>query len=165
MTTVQQTGSIDLGANNTAAKTATNYIAVDSTGIRIANTNPSTATTYQHQTATETEFVVDGESRAEIGGSGVRLGKEYVQNATNNESHMELDYHSLQMADKEGETYLHVSDLRLNNGMYTAAEVLPIKNNDRITHNTTVTTGIHPIENIVSVSYVQSGQTVDDTSN
>lgn len=69
-----QTGSIDLTASNDAAKTATNYIGIDSTGIRIANANPSTATTYQHQSATSTEFVVDGSSMAEISGDGARFG-------------------------------------------------------------------------------------------
>lgn len=58
-----------------AAKTATNYISADSSGIRIASSNPATATTYQHQTATETEFVVDGASMAEFGGSGARIGE------------------------------------------------------------------------------------------
>jgi len=63
-----------------AAKTATNYISIDPTnGIRIASANPSTATTYQHQTATETEFVVDGTSQLWMGTSGnvagMRIGQ------------------------------------------------------------------------------------------
>ena len=57
-----------------AEKTATNYIGIDSTGIRIANANPNTTTTYQHQSATSTEFVVDGNSMAEISGNGARFG-------------------------------------------------------------------------------------------
>ena len=57
-----------------AGKTATNYIKADETGIRIASSDPDNATTYQHQTATETEFVVDGASVAEFGGSGARIG-------------------------------------------------------------------------------------------
>lgn len=57
-----------------AEKTATNYIGIDSTGIRIANANPNTTTTYQHQSATSTEFIVDGNSMAEISGNGARFG-------------------------------------------------------------------------------------------
>lgn len=56
-----------------AAKTATNYIRADSTGVRIANANPSTATTYQHLTATNTEFVAGGNTVATFG-STVTLG-------------------------------------------------------------------------------------------
>ena len=61
---------------NNAAQTATNYIAADSTGIRIANANPSTATTYQHQTSTATEFVAGGERTAQFGGNGATIGKD-----------------------------------------------------------------------------------------
>ena len=60
-------------ATNAAAKTATNYIAADSNGIKIANANPSTATTYQHQTATETDFVVAGGVRNRINADGMTL--------------------------------------------------------------------------------------------
>ena len=78
MAQITETGTIDLksqkAGHDDAATKATNYIAADSTGIRIANANPSTAMTYQHQTATETEFVVDGTSMAEFGGSGARIG-------------------------------------------------------------------------------------------
>ena len=69
-----QTGSIDLSGDANAAKVATNYIAVDDTGIRIAQSDPATATTYQHQTATETEFFIDGDSVASFGGTGTRIG-------------------------------------------------------------------------------------------
>lgn len=63
-----------------AAKTATNYISIDPTnGIRIASADPATATTYQHQTATETEFVVSGTSQLWMGTSGnvagMRIGQ------------------------------------------------------------------------------------------
>ena len=101
-----------------AAKTATNYISIDPVdGIRIADANPGSASTYQRQTSTSTEFFVDGESRLKVGGDGQRIGKEYVQGATDNESHMELDYHSMQMVDKDGNTFLHVSDLRAKDGL------------------------------------------------
>lgn len=114
-TQISKPSAIGTGIAN-SAKTATNYIQADSTGIRIANANPSTATTYQHQTATNTEFVVDGVSRAEISGDGARFGKEYDPNSADNESHLKLDYHSLRLIDKEGSTYFHVSDLRDHDG-------------------------------------------------
>jgi len=41
---------------------------------------------------------------ARFGADGAQVGK-------SGESHMELDYHSLQTVDKEGDTYFHVSDL------------------------------------------------------
>lgn len=73
-TALYDTGAISDDIDD-ASKTATNYISVDSTGIRIANSNPATATTYQHQTATNTEFVVNNESMGEFSGDGVRIGK------------------------------------------------------------------------------------------
>ena len=81
LTFTQQGGSWHLADNGTrtmseeAAKTATNYISADSSGIRIADADPATATTYQHQTATSTEFVVEGDSLLEMDGTnGVRVG-------------------------------------------------------------------------------------------
>lgn len=56
---------------------------------------------------------------ARFGSDGARIGKEYIQGATDNESHMELDYHSMQMIDRDGNTYLHVSDLRGANSTTT----------------------------------------------
>ena len=55
------------------SKTATNYITADSTGIRIASANPSTATTYQHQTASATEFYVGGVKRNQVDGTGMTV--------------------------------------------------------------------------------------------
>ena len=73
-TALYNTGAIgnDIQA---AGQTATNYIGIDGNGIKIANANPTTATTYQLQTSTGTEFVASGDSVAEFGGSGARIGK------------------------------------------------------------------------------------------
>lgn len=164
-------GELDLTAQANAAQTATNYISADSTGIRIANSNPATATTYQHQTATETEFIVSGVSRAEISGGGARFGKEYVSGATDNESHMELDYHSLQLVDKEGNAYLYVSDLRGPDGSMlveweselTYVQALSTASMGLILPPTTYQTSIIT-ENIVSVvAHTPSGD-VDITN-
>lgn len=56
-----------------AAKTATNYIVANSSGIKIANASPSSATTYQLQTASGTDFVVAGAVRNRINGNGMTL--------------------------------------------------------------------------------------------
>ena len=71
---------LTVGVNNSianGAKTATDYIAIDPTdGIRIADANPGSASTYQRQTSTATEFVVGGERTAQFGGSGAIIGKD-----------------------------------------------------------------------------------------
>lgn len=54
-----------------------------------------------------------GESVAEFGGNGARIGK------ATGESHLELDYHSMQLIDKEGDAYFYVSDLRDSTGYAT----------------------------------------------
>ena len=57
-----------------AAKTATDYISIDPTdGIRIADANPSTSTTYQRQTSTKTEFVVGGATMSDVSGDGLKV--------------------------------------------------------------------------------------------
>ena len=165
MAQITETGTIDLKAqkagHDDAATKATNYIAADSTGIRIANANPSTATTYQHQTATETEFVVNGESMLKVGGDGQRIGKEYVQGATDNESHMELDYHSMQMVDKDGTTYFHVSDLRGTDGV---AEIVDTFVGDGTTRTFYLSLVASDTDYTVSVSD-SSGGTVTKSTN
>jgi len=52
---------------------------------------------------------------ATFGLDGARIGRE-------SESHMLLDYHSMQMVDKEGSTYFHVSDLRGPDGTLAATD-------------------------------------------
>ena len=73
MATASKTGSIDLGALNSASKTATNHFRQDATGLRIANADPATATTYQHQTATSTEFVVGSAKRTVVDANGLTV--------------------------------------------------------------------------------------------
>lgn len=63
---------VDAGISD-AAKTATNYITADSSGIRIASANPATATTYQHQTASSTEYYVGGRLRNRIDANGQQV--------------------------------------------------------------------------------------------
>jgi len=56
-----------------AAKTATNYIVADSSGIKIADANPASSTTYQHQTSSGTDFVVNGGVRNRVNADGMTL--------------------------------------------------------------------------------------------
>ena len=51
-----------------------------------------------------------------------RFGADGAQVGLTDESHLTLDYHSLQMVDKDGDTYFHVSDLRNENGVATVEE-------------------------------------------
>lgn len=52
---------------------------------------------------------------AHFGASGSQIGK-------TGESNLQMDYHSLQLADKEGETYFYVSDLRGQDGYATITD-------------------------------------------
>ena len=45
-----------------------------------------------------------------------------IGQTNNTQSYIYLDYHSMQMKDKEGNTYFHVSDLRDSNGVCDVAE-------------------------------------------
>lgn len=90
-------------ANNAltdAAKTATNYIRADSTGVRIANANPSTATTYQHLTATNTEFVAGGETVASFGST--------VTLASDDGNHLVLDGDEFAFLDQDDNRLFYI---------------------------------------------------------
>ena len=59
--------------------------------------------------------VANEKSVAEFGASGARIGQ-------TDESHLEMDYHSMQLIDKEGDTYFYISDLRDEQGYATFTE-------------------------------------------
>lgn len=105
-----------------AGKTASKYItAIDQNGIKVhAANNPNS--NYSLINAHGLDINVDNESRAAFLDTGARIGKAYNSSDANNESHIELDYHSLQMIDKEGDTYFYISDLRNNAGVATLIE-------------------------------------------
>lgn len=80
------------------------------------------------------------------------------------ESYQKLDYHSLQLVDKEGYIYFHVSDLRDEHGIFNATDIFLGNGNDRI-----FTLSFAPVnlEWIVSVNgtvqtsgFTKSGQSV-----
>lgn len=68
---------------------------------------------------------------ASFGNSGVQVGKA-------GESHIEMDYHSMRLIDKDGDTYLHVSDLRDQSGTAEVEEQW-IGNGTRVSFSLTYT--------------------------
>ena len=78
--------------------------------------------------ANSTHVVIDADSLdIEDGSSNVlaTFGASGAQIGLTDESHMGLDYHSMQMVDSDDVTYMHVSDLRDRMGYATITEVLP----------------------------------------
>lgn len=59
--------------------------------------------------------VRDGETSLAKFGETTRIGQ-------TGQSHVEIDYHSLQLKDKEGNTYFYVSDLRNENGIASVTD-------------------------------------------
>lgn len=115
------------------------------------------------------EFVRQGVSRFWIGlkNSGdttptVRIGKAYVSGATDNENHMELDYHSLQLVDKENNTYFYVSDLRGQNGSVTITDTFTGDGSTKVFYLSNFRGGAGTVK--VNGSTVTSGFTVSQTT-
>lgn len=74
------TGSVAIGAVsglqsslNNAKNYADNYIYADGTGIKIAKASPSSSTTYQYQTASATQFYVNGNKKSQIDSTGLEV--------------------------------------------------------------------------------------------
>ncbi len=92
---------IELGTTATSAinikQSATSYTSITSSGLDIYTTVNSAAT------------------KIATFGTTVRLGQ-------SSNSHIDLDYHSLQLIDKESNTYFYVSDLRDSTGYATLTE-------------------------------------------
>lgn len=121
------------GAIDDAGNAYKTYITeVTSDGIMVAAAGKGTSngsivsTTTGWHLSDVLEWVRNGISRFWIGLKNqgdttptVRIGKAFVNGANDNESYMELDYHSMRLIDKEGDAYFHVSDLRDANGLIT----------------------------------------------
>jgi hypothetical protein len=58
------------------------------------------------------------------------FGRDGAQIGASGQSHIEMDYHSLRLLDKEGDAYFHVSDLRDKNGLATLVESVELSNVD-----------------------------------
>ena len=126
-----QTGSYDFkaakAAHDEASQTASNYITeINNDGIMVhaeGDGPDDTQTPSGWHISDVLEYIRQGVSRFWIGLKNqgdstptVRIGKEI------GESRMELDYHSLKMMDKEGNEYLHISDLRVADGTFELTE-------------------------------------------
>lgn len=80
-----------------------NYIHIDSNGFKIKNQISGIP-------AVNTDMVLAGFTV-----DGTQIGQ-------TGKSHLEMDYHSMQLIDKESDTYFYVSDLRDNSGLATWTE-------------------------------------------
>ena len=58
---------------NNAKNYADNYIYADGTGIKIAKASPLSSTTYQYQTASATQFYVNGNKKSQIDSTGLEV--------------------------------------------------------------------------------------------
>ena len=113
-----------------AMKVATNYLSMDETGIMVADMNdgeqtPSEATGNNVFIDNTSVNIRDGQTTlASFGVDGMQIG-------LSNENHTNQDYHSWQMIDKEGNSYVHISDLRDTTGWAIFEEsYVPIVNYD-----------------------------------
>lgn len=102
-------------------------VKIENSGIKISNTN--------------------GIPICSFSSDSIQIGKD-------DESHLKLGYHSLKLIDREQNTYLHISDLRDENG---EAELVQQFYGDNDTHSFTVD---FDIEEIVSIFIIS----LDDTS-
>lgn len=119
-TSIYCDGAIANGIDE-AGNTADTYItAVDQNGIKVHAAN-NVGTNYAGIDATGMDVVKGGTSVAKFGET-TRIGKAFVSGASNNESHMELDYHSLKLISRENSEYFYVSDLRGANGEATIVQ-------------------------------------------
>ena len=104
-----------------ARKYADNYMSSDNTGVMVADLSdgeqtPSTATGRNVRITNTNVEIRDGQTVKASFGEEVILGEE-------EESHAELDYHSLELIDKDGVTYFSVQDLRDDTGYATFTDV------------------------------------------
>lgn len=90
-------------------------------------------------------------------GSSVTIGRD-----DGTESHQFLDYHSLQLINKEGQTYFHVSDLRDRSGRYFVAESAVIGSSHPSLTITNVGAGMY-ITELVSAT-VDGVEHIQDTT-
>ena len=96
--------------NAKAKKVATNFMSADTTGIMVADmrngsSTPSNPSGRNVMIDNDSVDIRDGQTVLASFGETMQIGK-------SNRSHLSEDFHSLQLVDKEGYTYLHISDLR-----------------------------------------------------
>ena len=102
-------------AADDARKVATNYLTYSaSNGLDVGYSGTSARTNISGSGVGI--YDEDGTERTKVGAGKVRIGK------ASGESRAEFDYHSLQLFDREGNCYLHISDLRDSSGYATLTE-------------------------------------------
>lgn len=147
-----QTGSIDMAAMAEAAKTANDYITdVTSAGIQVHPKGD--ATSYAAIDADGMSVVRDSESVAHFGES-TRIGK-------SGESHMELDFHSQRMIDRDGNEYFKVEDLRDESGTLEVTDTFESDGESRVYVLTFTATGT---DYTVAVSDGSGGTVTKETT-
>lgn len=103
-----------------AAKTATNYITADSTGIKIAKA--SDTSNYQYQTSSGTDIYVSGKKRTSTNANGLEVFDSDGQTSLakfgtsarigkSGKAHLDIDYRSMKMIDKSGTVFFEARDL------------------------------------------------------
>lgn len=99
-----------------AAKTATNYLTQISgtTGISVHDSGDTS--NFVNMNSNGVFVYKGGTQRAQFADTTI-IGKPYVSGATDNESRIEMDYHSFKLTDREGSDYVYLSDLRGTNGI------------------------------------------------
>ena len=121
-TALYDTGAIKEGIDNAGTKAEKYITKVDNAGITVHPYNDSTGSAVTNNRAVINAegmtIYKNNEQRAKFGQETI-IGKPYDQSASNNESHVKVNYHSLQLIDKEGNEYFHVSDLRDADGNVT----------------------------------------------
>lgn len=106
--------SIDMTEGKSASAVATNYVTeVSNSGITV---HPSSTTANRVLINADGMEVFKSNDSVAFYGDTVRIGRD-------EESHIEMDYHSLQLKNKEGLPYFYVSDLRDKDDNYQATIV------------------------------------------
>ena len=106
--------SIDMTEGKSASAVATNYVTeVSNSGITV---HPSSTTANRVLIDAYGMKVFNNNDSVAFYGATTRIGRD-------EESHIEMDYHSLQLKNKEGNPYFYVSDLRNRDDNYQATIV------------------------------------------
>lgn len=109
-------GPVSLREASAAAKTATNYLTTitGTTGISVHSEGDTS--NFVNMNSNGVFVYKGGTQRAQFADTTI-IGKPYVSGASDNESRIEMDYHSFKLTDREGSDYVYLSDLRGTNGI------------------------------------------------
>lgn len=110
-----------LVSRSDASKSATNYLTTitGTTGISVHDVGDTS--NFVNMNSNGVFVYKGGIQRAQFGETTI-IGKSYVSGASNNESHVEIDYRSLQLVDKENDVFFRARDFRDTNGIATMTD-------------------------------------------